>query len=104
MKVFYLEQNDMMQKAIELALVAKGIEVYTASPGDDFDHILMDWGADLLVVDYSSVDGELNKYLSTQIPVLVTCDNEEVHGDFEVVSKPLNPVEFAHLILKKFNA
>ena len=103
MKVFYLEQNDMTQKAIELALVAKGIEVYTASPGDDFEHILVDWGADLLVVDLSSVDGELERFLSTQIPVLVTCENGQIEGDFEVVSKPLNPVEFAHLILEKFN-
>ena len=61
MKIFYLEQNDMLQKAVEIALKNKSVDVCTVSPDDDFQHILDDWG-DLLLVDYSSVGGELSRY------------------------------------------
>lgn len=100
MKVFYLEQNDMLQKSIEIALKSKSVEVYTAVPGDDFQHILEDWGADLLLVDYSSAGGELERYLSTQIPVLVTSDGEVEAEGFEVIQKPLNPVSLAGQIVE----
>ncbi len=102
MKVFYLEQNDMMQRSVELALQSKGVEVYTAVPSDDFEHILVDWGADVLLVDHQSVNGEIQRFVSTQIPVVVTSEEEGLKGEFLVVMKPLNPVELASFILEKF--
>lgn len=100
MKVFYLEQNDMTRRAVELAFQAKGAEVYTAKPGDDFEHILEDWGAELFLIDYDSVGGVLDKFTSTQIPVVVTCEGEqEIGGVQAVYSKPINPVELAAALL-----
>ncbi|MCO4793580.1 MAG: hypothetical protein KC493_07705 [Bacteriovoracaceae bacterium] len=93
MKVFYLEQNDMTQKSFELAMTEKGWEVYTAAPLDDFQHILDDWGADLLVIDYDSVGGKMSRFLNTEIPVAVTCEKEEDVTAFMVITKPFNPLE-----------
>ena len=100
MKIFYLEQNDMLQKAVEIALKNKSVDVYAVSPDDDFQHILDDWGADLLLVDYSSVGGELSRYLHTQIPLVVTSESEIDEGEFEVVLKPLKPVSLAEHLLE----
>jgi len=90
----------MTQRAVELAFQSKGAEVYTAKPEDDYEHILADWGAELLLIDYESVGGELDKFISTQIPVVVTCDEQrEVEGVKAVYSKPINPVELAAALL-----
>lgn len=71
----------------------KGWEVYTAAPGDDYGHILEDWGADFLLIDFDSAEGEMEPFLSTQIPVAVTCSEERKKEGPTWFLKPFNPSE-----------
>jgi DNA-binding response OmpR family regulator len=113
MRILVCEDDIMMLKTIEFALMRKGHEVIEASDGDQGRKILQDEKVDLLITDINlpyAKGLELVRFINTQleprVPVIIvsgiTLDETRDHalelGALGYLTKPFDPDELLGMI------
>ena len=114
MKVFYLENEEMLQKVMEDVFQQSEHEIYTRNSLGEWKYLIDDLAPDLLLLDLEAM--ELSEEVSfedvyaTQIPIAVI---KRVHGLVDenllnhsslsfICEKPFSPIELLEKIEKFF--
>ncbi len=113
MRILVCEDDIMMLKTIEFALIREGHEVFEASDGDQGINILQEEKVDLLITDINlpyAKGLELVRFINTQlesrVPVIIvsgiTLDETRDHalelGAIGYLTKPFDPAELLGMI------
>lgn len=112
MKVFYLENEEMIAKMMERVFTEKGEEIYHRDTLGDWKYLLGDLAPDLVLADFRSmeVSDEVSwdDLFSSQIPVAVIIPEDQHEGVEKVkgrapvliIEKPFSPFELFDTIME----
>lgn len=102
-KVFYIEKVEFLRSMMELALKARGIDIYTVSTLENNFYLLEDLSPDIILFDVETAENylsELSKYSARAILVGVGSETQKSRVSGLVKDYLTKPLEAKNLATK----